>query len=55
MLTHLSKQDPQIAEAIEKELKRQQEVIELIPSENFVSVSVLEALGSVLTNKYSEG
>ena len=55
MLTNLSNQDPQIAEAIKKELKRQQEVIELIPSENFVSVSILEALGSVLTNKYSEG
>ena len=55
MLTNISSQDPQIAEAIKAELNRQQNVIELIPSENFVSVAVLEALGSVLTNKYSEG
>src|SRR3989339_2178517 len=54
-LQYLDKQDPQIAEAIRHELKRQQNVIELIPSENFVSLAVLEALGSVLTNKYSEG
>lgn len=54
-LEYLTKQDPQIAEAIRHELKRQQNVIELIPSENFVSLAVLEALGSVLTNKYSEG
>jgi len=55
MLNILTNQDPQIAEAIENELKRQQNVIELIPSENFVSPAVLEALGSILTNKYSEG
>ena len=47
--------DPQIKEAINKELKRQEEGLEMIPSENFVSYAVLEALGSVLTNKYSEG
>lgn len=47
--------DPQIKEAIRKELKRQEEGLEMIPSENFVSPAVLEALGSVLTNKYSEG
>ncbi|MFH0857690.1 MAG: serine hydroxymethyltransferase [Candidatus Magasanikbacteria bacterium] len=47
--------DPQLKEAIEKEIKRQEEGLELIPSENFVSPAVLEALGSVLTNKYSEG
>lgn len=49
------KQDPSIAEAIEHEKKRQVEGLELIPSENYVSNAVLEALGSVLTNKYSEG
>ena len=48
-------QDTQIAELIEAEKKRQQEVTELIPSENYVSDEVLTALGSVFTNKYSEG
>lgn len=48
-------QDPQIYEAIKHEEKRQKDGIELIPSENYVSLAVLEALGSVLTNKYSEG
>jgi len=52
---HLRKQDPQVAEAIERELKRQQHNIELIASENFVSRAVLEAMGTVLTNKYAEG
>ncbi|MDD2656995.1 MAG: serine hydroxymethyltransferase, partial [Patescibacteria group bacterium] len=47
--------DPQIKEAINKELRRQEEGLEMIPSENFVSPAVLEALGSVTTNKYSEG
>ena len=47
--------DPQIHDAMQKEIERQKNTIELIPSENFVSVAVLEALGSVLTNKYSEG
>jgi len=47
--------DPAIYDAIKHEEKRQIEGIELIPSENYVSVAVLEALGSVLTNKYSEG
>jgi len=51
----LRKQDPQVAEAIERELKRQQHNIELIASENFVSRAVLEAMGTVLTNKYAEG
>lgn len=48
-------QDMQIADLIEAEKKRQQEVTELIPSENYVSDEVLAALGSVFTNKYSEG
>lgn len=47
--------DPEIAEVIEKEEKRQAQNIELIASENFVSSAVLEAAGSVLTNKYAEG
>ncbi len=47
--------DPQIHEAIEKEKRRQVEGLELIPSENYVSQAVLEANGSILTNKYSEG
>jgi glycine hydroxymethyltransferase len=51
----LKKNDPEIFLAIRGELKRQQNGLELIASENYVSESVLEALGSVLTNKYSEG
>ncbi len=54
-MSHLSQYDPEIAGAIEKELQRQRTGWEMIPSENFVSRSVLEALGSVATNKYSEG
>jgi glycine/serine hydroxymethyltransferase len=52
---NLSEADPQIADAIAHELKRQQGKIELIASENIVSKAVLEAQGSVLTNKYAEG
>jgi len=51
----LSETDPELAEAIRGELRRQQEQIELIASENIVSLAVLEAQGSVLTNKYAEG
>src|ERR1700741_1661418 len=47
--------DPQIAAAIENEQRRQHEGLELIASENFVSEAVLEAAGSVFTNKYAEG
>ncbi len=47
--------DPEIASAIDQERQRQQENIELIASENFVSPAVMEAQGSVLTNKYAEG
>jgi glycine hydroxymethyltransferase len=47
--------DPQIAEAMGAELDRQRHQIELIASENFVSRAVMEAMGSVLTNKYAEG
>lgn len=55
MLENLKKQDPQIAEAIRAELGRQRSKIELIASENFVSEAVMEAMGTVLTNKYAEG
>ena len=51
----LAQADPQIAEAIHFELRRQQDQIELIASENIVSTAVLEAQGSILTNKYAEG
>ena len=51
----LAETDPEIAEAIGKELGRQRDEIELIASENIVSRAVLEAQGSVLTNKYAEG
>ena len=51
----LSKTDPELYKAINDELKRQQQHIELIASENIVSQAVLEAQGSVLTNKYAEG
>jgi glycine hydroxymethyltransferase len=51
----LAEVDPEIAAAIENETKRQNEGLELIASENFVSEAVLEAAGSVFTNKYAEG
>ncbi len=51
----LEQADPAIAKAIQEELDRQQNSIELIPSENIVSRAVLEAQGSILTNKYAEG
>ena len=49
------KSDPEIFDVLSLEIKRQQEKLELIASENFVSPAVLEAAGSVLTNKYAEG
>lgn len=52
---NISKNDPSIMEIIQKEIKRQQNHIELIASENFVSKQVMEAMGSPLTNKYAEG
>ena len=52
---HLKDFDQDIYQSIKREQKRQEEGLEMIPSENFVSPAVLEALGSVLTNKYSEG
>lgn len=47
--------DKKIKEALEKEMKRQQNNVELIASENYVSKSVLELQGSIFTNKYAEG
>ena len=54
-IDHIREVDPQVAEQIDLELKRQQNTIELIASENIVSKDVLEAAGSILTNKYAEG
>jgi glycine hydroxymethyltransferase len=54
-MKNLAAIDPEIAEAIRHEVARQEEGLELIASENFVSPAVLEAQGSVLTNKYAEG
>ncbi len=54
-MRHLQKQDTQVFDAIQQELGRQRGKIELIASENFVSEAVMEAQGSVLTNKYAEG
>jgi glycine hydroxymethyltransferase len=54
-MEHLRKSDPKVAEALDLELNRQRDKIELIASENFVSEAVLEAMGTVLTNKYAEG
>ena len=54
-IPHIARTDPEIASLIEQEARREYEKIRLIPSENYVSVAVLEASGSVLTNKYSEG
>lgn len=54
-MKHLAQQDVQVFEVIQQELGRQRSKIELIASENFVSEAVMEAQGSVLTNKYAEG
>src|SRR5436309_5577394 len=55
MIRPLFEVDPQVATAIDNEVRRQHEGLELIASENFVSEAVLEAMGSVFTNKYAEG
>src|SRR5438132_13541608 len=52
---HVLATDPELAALLEAELDRQEETLELIPSENLASVAVLEALGSWLNNKYAEG
>ncbi|MGH3302448.1 MAG: serine hydroxymethyltransferase [Streptosporangiaceae bacterium] len=54
-IPHVAGTDPDIAELIQAEARGQRDKVRLIPSENYVSVAVLEATGSVLTNKYSEG
>ena len=54
-MSHLASVDPEIAAAIAHEAERQEEGLELIASENFVSPAILEAAGSVMTNKYAEG
>jgi glycine hydroxymethyltransferase len=54
-MRHLKSTDPDIYAAIKNEIKREQDNLELIASENFTSLAVLEAQGSVLTNKYAEG
>jgi len=54
-IPHVHRTDPEIADLIEAEARREYEKIRLIPSENYASVAVLEATGSVLNNKYSEG
>ena len=54
-MENLARTDPEVAEAIRNETERQGRQLELIASENFVSEAVLEALGTVLTNKYAEG
>ena len=54
-MKHLEQTDPEIFAAIQKEINRQNDNLELIASENFASLAVLEAQGSVLTNKYAEG
>ena len=54
-IEHVRKTDPQVAEVLDKELERQQNKLEMIASENFTSRAVMEACGSVMTNKYAEG
>src|SRR3982075_4098091 len=51
----LDREDPEVADLIRKEYKRQSETLELIASENLASPAILEALGTLLTNKYAEG
>ncbi len=54
-MTHLQDYDPQIYSAIRHELERENDKLELIASENFTSIPVMQAMGSVMTNKYAEG
>src|SRR6201990_1398649 len=55
MFEHLKKADPELTGWIEKETVRQQDGLEMIASENYTSQAVMEAQGSILTNKYAEG
>jgi glycine hydroxymethyltransferase len=54
-IPHIASEDPEVADLVNAEAQRQHDKIRLIPSENYVSLAVLEASGTVLTNKYSEG
>lgn len=54
-MKNLKRIDPQLSSMIQNEARRQKEGLEMIPSENYVSQAILEAMGSILTNKYSEG
>ena len=54
-MNHIQQQDPDVWSAIAGEMKRQQDGLEMIASENYTSPAVLEAGGTVLTNKYAEG
>jgi glycine hydroxymethyltransferase len=54
-IDHIRKQDPEVANALDLEINRQEDKLEMIASENFTSRAVMEAQGSVLTNKYAEG
>lgn len=54
-IDHVKQTDPEVASALGQELSRQRSSVELIASENFTSQAVMEAMGSVLTNKYAEG
>ena len=53
LLTNLKTVDPEIQKAIDQELSRQREKLEMIASENIVSTAVMQAQGSILTNKYA--
>ena len=54
-MKNIKKNDPEVYNAIIQELDREKETLEMIASENFTSYKVLDAVGSVLTNKYAEG
>ena len=54
-LQYVSQTDPAVADAMRQELARERDSVELIASDNFTSPAVMEAVGSVLTNKYAEG
>src|SRR5512137_1063024 len=54
-MSHLAQTDPEIAGIVSREIERQKNKLQLIASENYASPSVMEASGSVLTNKYAEG
>ena len=51
----IQRNDPQVWEAIQSEIDRQRDGLEMIASENYTSLAIMEAAGSVLTNKYAEG